>query len=106
MCIEEWKSFQQSQDYDISKHGRVRSHRIRKKEPVLLKGSTCDSHHQYSSVNIFLKAENKYRHFYIHKLVAEHFVDKPQDETCTYVDHIDGNRQNNHASNLRWEFNC
>lgn len=100
---EEWKPLNQTSDYDISNHGRVRSHRIRKNEPVILKGSTCDTRHQYSSVNIFLKSENRYRHFYIHKLVAEHFVDNP--DVTKYVDHIDGNRQNNYSSNLRWVTN-
>lgn len=102
---EEWKTLNQTSDYDISNHGRVRSHRIRKKEPVILKGSTCDTQHQYSSVNIFLTNENKYKHFYIHKLVAEHFVENPDLTKCRYVDHIDGNRQNNHSSNLRWVTN-
>jgi hypothetical protein len=102
---EEWKPLNQTSDYDISNHGRVRSHRIRKNEAVILKGSTCDTRHQYSSVNIFLKSENRYRHFYIHKLVAEHFVDNPDVTKYQYVDHIDGNRQNNHSSNLRWVTN-
>lgn len=106
MNIQEvWKPLNQTSDYDISNHGRVRSHRIRKNEPVILKGSTCDTQHQYSSVNIFLKSENRYRHFYIHKLVAEHFVDNPDVTKYQYVDHIDGNRQNNSASNLRWVTN-
>lgn len=102
---EEWKTLNQTNDYDISNHGRVRSHRIRKKEAVILKGSTCDTQHQYSSVNIFLTNENKYKHFYIHKLVAEHFVTNSEPDVKKYVDHIDGNRQNNSASNLRWVTN-
>jgi len=38
----------------------------------------------------------------IHRLVAEHFVNKPESEETLYVDHIDNDRLNNRADNLRW----
>ena len=39
--------------------------------------------------------------FYIHRLVAEHFL--PQAESGKIqVNHIDGNKQNNHYTNLEW----
>lgn len=37
---------------------------------------------------------------FVHRLVAEAFIDKPNDEYV--VDHIDGNKQNNNVLNLRW----
>ena len=38
--------------------------------------------------------------FYVHELVALTFVPNPNN--WPYVEHIDGNKSNNHADNLRW----
>ena len=37
---------------------------------------------------------------YIHRLVALHYVDNPNN--YEYVNHIDGNKLNNHYTNLEW----
>jgi HNH endonuclease len=43
----------------------------------------------------------KGKHYTVHRLVANAFLPAPTSEGCV-IDHIDRNRQNNHASNLRW----
>ena len=40
------------------------------------------------------------RSFAIHRLVAEHFLEKPTG--ATEVNHKDGNKHNNHLDNLEW----
>jgi len=45
----------------------------------------------------------KVKEFTIHRLVAEHYLDKIEGKN--YVDHIDGNKFNNNVSNLRWTTN-
>ena len=39
---------------------------------------------------------------YIHRLVAEYFVDNAAPQEKRIVHHIDKNRRNNHYSNLQW----
>ena len=47
-----------------------------------------------------LKVNNKKQKFFIHRLVAEHFLDKPS--KCNVVNHLDCNPHNNNVENLEW----
>lgn len=50
--------------------------------------------------NITLSVARRPRVFMVHQLVADAFVPNPEGKKI--VRHIDGNKQNNNASNLRW----
>ena len=44
--------------------------------------------------------KGKGKKFLIHRLVALHYIPNPENKSD--VDHIDGDKANNHVSNLRW----
>jgi hypothetical protein len=46
------------------------------------------------------KEQGKKRTHYVHRLVAEAFIGRPTD--CNEVNHLDGDKGNNHVSNLEW----
>ena len=49
---------------------------------------------------VCLKINGEYKEKLVHRLVAETFI--PSKKRCKLVNHIDGNRLNNHVSNLEW----
>lgn len=91
--------------YQISNLGNVRSlpRIVNRKD-----GASCHKegkaikiwkdNHNYSIV--FLWLNNKRSCFKVHRLVAKTFIDNPYNKP--EVDHIDGNKDNNKISNLRW----
>lgn len=53
---------------------------------------------KYKKVN--LCKNRKYKTYYVHRLVAETFIDNPNNEPC--INHKDGNKYNNNVSNLEF----
>ena len=93
--------------YQVSDHGRVRSmdrqvpmrsiHGLeyyRHKKGVELRPGTCRG---YLIVNLF-----PYGTIAVHRLVAQAFVEGYKNDGGLEVNHKDGNKRNNHASNLEW----
>ena len=99
--MEEWKRVcieSKETLYEISSWGRCRridklhwktqgvlTPKINKKSGYCQYCIVCDS--------------NKY-YLYAHRLVAEYFIENKENKH--YVNHIDGNKQNNHVNNLEW----
>ena len=80
-------------NYLISDEGLVYSKR--KKDYLSME---CNKKVIYPQVSLW--KNNKGKTFYIHRLVAEAFIPNPN--KLPEVNHIDGDRRNNHVSNLEW----
>lgn len=78
--------------YQVSDDGHVR--RVKAHEPKILKNREG----LYYTVS--LSQNGKKKSFSIHRLVAEHFLDKPEGKA--EVNHKDGNKLNNNVENLEW----
>jgi hypothetical protein len=83
--------------YEISSHGRVRRFYSPEDKGEILVPSNIKGYKAF----ITKKPDKKNRTFYVHKLVAQYFIEKPSEEE-NYVIHADYNKDNNHVSNLKW----
>jgi hypothetical protein len=79
--------------YYVSNYGRIFSTKYKK--PRELKPSLV---HGYPAVSLCQNCKSK--KVAVHIYVAKAFIDNPNN--LESVDHKDGNRTNNHASNLQW----
>lgn len=89
-----WKTINNFEDYQVSDMGEVKS--LKYGEEKILKPQTLGT--GYLSVG--LCKDGAVYHKNIHKLVAETFIPNP--DSKPFIDHINGNRQDNRISNLRW----
>jgi len=81
----------------VSSHGFVKSFH-KGKVKLLTLNQTSDGYYMTQLWN----NDGSKRFYRTHRLVAEEFCNNPNPTTHTYVNHKDGNKRNNHASNLEW----
>lgn len=98
MSNEEWKRFYYNDKptkYVVSSFGRI----YNTEKQRFINGTYKNN--EYHKVQLWI--EDKPISFSVHRLVAQLFCPNPYGYNI--VDHIDGDKYNNHASNLRWATN-
>ena len=91
----QWKKILENNketNYEVSDLGEVRNIKTKK----ILKGTLCRN--EYRTVQLTIEGKPKSK--MVHRLVAEAFIPNP--DSYNIVDHIDRNKHNNSAKNLRW----
>lgn len=85
--------------YQISSTGEVKSF-SRWSKGKILKGGYSGNPGPYRYIVLVKTCRKDAKMFYIHRLVAQHFIENPHNKA--EVNHIDGNTLNNDISNLEW----
>lgn len=103
--VEIWKSVKEFPYYEISNKGNVRSIdrwvKQNGRKDRFCKGCVKTiSKNPNGYLMVLFSEHHKTYTKYIHRLVAEHFVENPESEKV--VNHIDGNKENNNYDNLEW----
>lgn len=89
-----WKIFylnDEKTNYEISDRGEVRNY---------VTGNPISTHLQQGYRICTLLIDNHQKSMRVHRMVALTFIPNPENKP--YVNHIDGNRQNNNIENLEW----
>lgn len=82
------------EDYKIDEKGNVFSCKYNKLKQMIPQNSTAGYHYVSLCVN------GQRRNRFIHRLVAQTFIENPQDKA--EVNHINGNKLDNNVENLEW----
>lgn len=96
---EVWRSFRDT-NYEVSSEGRVKvkyeNHHFKDGKRGYYEREIVGSVHSDGYLFVTIKGKQYPKH----RLVAELFISNPNDKP--FVNHIDGNKQNNRAENLEW----
>lgn len=91
---EEWKSIDGFSNYQVSNFGRVLSTKGKIMSSLPRKDGYCKVR--------LTSDEGEKESFYIHRLVADSFLEKSKKIKKPVVNHKDGNKSNNSVCNLEW----
>lgn len=104
--MEVWKDIKGYEGYQVSNEGRIRTHNkttytekhgVRHWQNRILSQKTAKD----KAMRVELWKDGKHNTVLVHRIVALTFLGEPPEPNMT-VNHIDGNRKNNHVENLEW----
>ncbi|MCH7909830.1 MAG: HNH endonuclease [Candidatus Hydrogenedentes bacterium] len=96
---ERWKDVS-GYDYEVSDHGRVRRTKTIPQSPA---GRLLGYVSSWGYRKVDLSRGGRKQEALVHRLVAMAFISNPND--LPEINHIDGDKLNNHVTNLEWVTN-
>ena len=91
-----WKTVTYAPNYEVSNLGNIKNKKKNKCITINYERLKKDN----KRVRPGLSYNGTIKGYYLHRVVAEHFIDNP--ENLPEVNHIDGDFYNNKADNLEW----
>ena len=88
-----WKPHPVQKDILVSDDGRILSYK---------KGTHIELKQSDNGCGYYRVGVGHSNPMYVHRLVAETYIENPEPEVRTQVNHKDGNKKNNTISNLEW----
>lgn len=92
--MENWRFIEANSDYMISDHGRILS--FKGKSKLIISSTITSKGYEY----VAIRQKGIYVGYSVHRLVATAFIPNPK--RLPQVNHLDGNKLNNHVANLEW----
>ena len=93
---EQWKKISYASNYKISNFGNIKNIKTSKLITINYKRLKDTN----TRARPYLSHNGKSKGYYLHRIVAEHFIDNP--DNLPEVNHKDGECYNNKVSNLEW----
>jgi hypothetical protein len=93
---EVWKVVPHGEGYFVSNKGNIAS----EKTGTFKLRKLHENKYGYIGVILSMGNRNDMKHFLVHRLVAETFIENPENKP--QVNHIDGDKKNNNVENLEW----
>jgi len=91
--MEFWKQIDTAPYFEVSNQGRVRHSKFKRIRAFYFRNDYA---------NVSLRTDGKTRRYFVHRLVADAFLPKPDHVGPLYIDHLNRLRNDNRVSNLQW----